>query len=240
MADVLTLIDNATERANAPKASRKPVFLFLSEGQKALVRPLFNLTDAIVMPKHNKWSENKEYRVNAICGVEIGKECQHCESAKTLADKKLNASQVIFLPVYVYQVVEAKTGVKVTYVEKDDAGNETEKPISGFRVLELPLFGKAFNILQAFRSYMRDEDEHDIRVCDFVIEQNGAGQNKNFVVIPKAPKPVNPKITDHCPDITKFHEAILGACPPLIAGDVVSTGKKPMMPVGSEDEIPEF
>jgi hypothetical protein len=211
------LINQATERANAPRKSGKPVFLFLAEGQKALIRPMFDIDSAITLQYHNKWSENAEYRVNAVCASELGKPCTHCESAKELEDKKLKASPVIYLPVYVYQVIDVRSSARITYTEKDEAGNQTEKPISGFRVLELALYGKTLMILQAFTSYERDEDDHDIRVCDFSIEQTSKGQSKNFLVTPKAPKLINPKIQDDCPDITKFHEAILAARPPLVA-----------------------
>jgi hypothetical protein len=217
VADKLALIDRATERANTPRASKKPVFLFLSEGQKALIRPVVNLSQAPVMAVHNKWSDKPEYRVNVICAAEIGKPCDHCDSAKVLEDKKLQASDVFFVPVYVYSVIEVKTGKKVTYKERDEHDREVEKPIGGFRVLELPLFGKAFSILQALRAYVRDEESHDIRACDFSIEQMGSGKTKNFIITPKAPKTVDPRITQACPAVERFVEAILSARPPLVA-----------------------
>lgn len=241
--DVLNLIDKAVERASAPRKSGKPVFLFLKEGHKALIRPLFNLDEAIVLAKHNKWSENADYRVNAICAAELGKACVHCESAKTLEDKKLAASATIYLPVYIYQVVD-KTGTRVTYKEKDEQGNESEKPVTGFRVLELPLFGTMFNVLKVFRSYMRDDGS--ICQCDFSIEQVGEGQKKSFVVIPKAPKPLGPAIQKAAAalDIVKFHDAIMGALPPSISGDdTVSPAKaieQAMNSVEGSDEIPGF
>lgn len=210
--DKLALIDKATERANTPRASKKPVFLFLSEGQKALIRPVVNLPQAPVLAVHNKWSDRPDYRVNAICATEISKSCDHCDSAKTLEDKKLQASDVFFVPVYVYSVINVKTGQKVTYKEED-----VEKPIGGFRVLELPLYGKAFSILQTFRSYVRDEDDHDIRACDFSIEQVGSGTAKNFITTPKTPRPADPRIAEKCPEVSRFVEAILAARPPLVA-----------------------
>jgi len=239
--DVLGMIDKATEKASAPKASRKPVFLYLAESQKALVRPMFNLTEALVLAKHNKWSENRDYRVNALCAAEVGKACEHCANAKELEDKKLNASSVLFLPVYVYNVINVKTGERVVYTEKDEHDKDVEKPVSGFRVLELPFFGRAFSILQALRAHIRDEDGHDIRVCDFSIEQLGAGQNKSFIVKEKPPQAIHPKIAAACPPLEKFREALLAACPPLVVtesvGSVQSVAQSNQV---EDDDIPEF
>lgn len=245
VADKLAMIDRATERANTPRSSKKPVFLFLSEGQKALIRPVFNIPQVPVMAKHNKWSENRDYRVNAICAAEINKPCDHCDSAKTLEDKKLQASPVFFVPVYVYSVIDVKTGQKVTYKEKDEHDREVEKPVAGFRVLELPLFGKAFAILQTFRSYVRDEEDHDITVCDFSIEQVGSGQGKNFIVTPKAPKPANPQIVEKRPSVERFVEAILAACPPVVASQTSLVDDHPFdvdpaPSANEEDDIAEF
>lgn len=232
---VKDLISKATARENAPRKSGKPVFLFLKKGHKALIRPLFSLDEAITLPVHNKWSDTPDYRVNAICATEIGKPCLHCETAKELEDKKLNASPVIFLPVYVYSVIDTLTGAKVTYTEKDEHDNQVEKPVSGFRVLELSLFGKPLMILQALMSHERDEDV--ITSCDFSLEQQGEGQKKNFLTNPKAPKPIDPRIKSACPDITKFHEAILGARPPAVASESPLAGVVEQSDSVASDEI---
>jgi hypothetical protein len=251
--DVLSLIDKATDRANAPRASRKPVFIFLKEGEKVMLRPLVNLPQAIVMQKHNKWHDNRDYRVNAICAKEIDKGCEHCVNAQELEDKKLKASPVIFLPVYVYGVIDVKTGQKVTYTEKDEQGKESEpKNVFGFRVLELPLYGAAFSILQSFRAYIRDEGS--ITQGDFTVEQMGSGQKKNFLTTPpKAPKPVSPAVIAKAPKIEEVRTAILGAIPPVIsaeadAEDVFNAnGTNVVIPVRgvvtdevAEDDIPVF
>lgn len=239
VANVKDLINKATERANAPKKSGKPVFLFLAEGQKALIRPMFSLEDGIALQFHNKWSENADYRVNAVCASEIGKPCQHCESAKTLEDKKLTASTTIYVPVYVYSVIDVRSGQKITYTEKDEQGHESEKSVSGFRVLELGLYGKTLMILQSFSSYERDEDAHSITACDFAIEQSGKNQLKNFLVTPKTPKPIDARIQSACPGIDRFHEAILGARPPLVVSDSSSplAGGEAQV---ADDDIPVF
>lgn len=236
---VKDLINKATEYANTPRKSGKPVFLFFKKGQKALIRPMFSLDDAITMQSHNKYSDNPDYRVNAICASELGKACEHCANAKELEDKQLKPSNVVYLPVYVHQVVDVATGQKITYKEKDESDREVEKPVSGFRVLELPLYGKPLAILQTLMSHERDEDL--ITTCDFSIEQQGEGQKKNFIVTPKAPKSVNPKIQEACPGIDKFHEAILAARPPLVAGESVEiVSATPTIEESNDDDIPVF
>jgi hypothetical protein len=240
---VKDLINKATERANnpQPKKSGKPVFLFFKPGQKALIRPMFKLDDCLTFQFHNKWNDDPQHRVNAICAKEIGKTCQHCQAAKE--DKKLRAGDTVYVPVYVYHVIDVATGQKVTYKDKDEDDNEVMKLVTGFRMLELTLFGKPLAILQAFLSHERDEDL--ITTCDFNIEQTSAGQSKNFLVTPKAPKPVNPKVQEACPGIDKFHEAILGARPPLVAGDDAIDGfvhavNAQVVEEVSNDNIPVF
>jgi len=241
------LISQATarenQRAKAPKKSGKPVFLFFKPGQKALVRPMFSIDDAITLNYHNKWSDNPDYKVQAVCATERGEPCQHCSDFKELGDKQLKASATIFLPVYVYSVIDVETGKKVTYTEKDEHDNKIEKPVSGFRVLELPLFGKPLMILQTFMAHERDEDL--IVTCDFSIEQQGGGQGKNFITSPKVPKPVDERIAKACPGIDRFHQVILEARPPLVTSDNavslegIEQSASDTIPV-DEDEIAVF
>jgi hypothetical protein len=232
--DVMAEINSELSKAATPKPSRKPVFLFLSEGQKALIRPMYNLDSAIMMMRHNKWNDNAEYRVNAICAKEIGKTCEHCASD----DKDMMLDKTFYVPVYVYQVIDVETGQKLTYKDPD---TEEQKPVSGFRLLELTAKGSIAAILKTLNSIYRDEDEHDITVCDFSIEQVGKGKKKSFVTLPKLPKPVNSKIQEACPSIDKFHEAILAARPPLVAGESIETvSATPVIEETSDDDIPVF
>jgi len=232
----LDLIDNELAKAAAPKpASKRPVFLFLKEGQKALVRPLYNLDQVIVLQKHNKFAPDAENRVNAVCAAEIGKQCAYCQRA--VDDKKLNAHTVFYLPIYVYKVIDTHTGQTMTYKTVED-GSEVEKQIAGYRVLELTSFGTAGMILKAFRSYMRDPDSGgSITGCDFTIEQVGSWQSKAFVVMPKTPTALASQIQAAIPGPDLVRERILEALSPA----VVESRSTPVAPVPEvDDDIPEF
>jgi hypothetical protein len=137
--NALDLIDQELAKAAAPKTSgKRPIFLFLKESHKALIRPLYDLTEALVLNKHSKWNDDPQHRVSAICAQEENNDCKYC--GMVTDDKKMSASLHFYLPVYVYSVVDQATGQKITYKEKQENGPEVERPISGVRVLELTSF----------------------------------------------------------------------------------------------------
>jgi hypothetical protein len=198
-------------RASQPRASRKPVFLFLQEGQKALVRPLYNLPECIVFMKHQRWSQARDERVDNICGQEVSKPCIFCEMFVEDDDKKLEPRKAFYVPIFVYGVKD-KSGSPVTFT---NAETQAEEPVKGFRVLELSAFGTISSVFKTFVSYYKDEDSHNVTVCDFSIEQTGSGQTKSFVTMPKAPKVADARIMEKRPSIKEFREAILAARPPI-------------------------
>lgn len=209
--NALDMIDAELSKAAAPKASNKrPVFLFLKEGHKVLVRPLFNLQDSLVLQRHNKYSDTPEQRVNAICATEIGKSCVYCEQAAT--DRKLTANIAFYLPVYVYSVMDTKTGQQITY---KDPETQQDKPVSGIRVLELTSFGTIGAVLKFFREFTKDPDNGPMTEYDFTITQVGSGQQKSFVCMPKAAKPMSAQMQQAIPPVDLLRSRLLEACPPL-------------------------
>lgn len=232
MANALDLIDAELSRASQPRASRRPVFLFFREGHKALVRPLVNLDQVLVLSKHSKWSSDPNQKVDAVCASEIGESCWYCNAAKE--EKKLRANVYFFLPVWVYAVKDVHTGQSVTY--KDEDGQE--KPIEGMRVLELSSFGTISSVLKFFRSFYQDEDSgHTITGNDFTLEQSGEGTKKSYIVMAKAQKPMRADIAQAIPTFDELRTLVLAARPPLTADDspTKSTAKE-----ASNGKIPEF
>lgn len=242
--DPIAELDAEVKRAeSAPRKSGKPIFLFLKENQKALVRPLYNLNQMIVLMKHNMWSENKDFRVNSVCGHELDKTCLFCERVKEGGDKKLTANKFFYVPVYVHSVIDTKSGEAITYKEKGENDEEVEKPVKGFRLLELSMFGSVSAILKHLRGYYRDEDTHDITECDFSIEQIGAGQKKSFTTINKKPSPINPAITAKKPTLEAFRESIIAALPcKEVEGDasVTQVAQGAQSASTDSDDVPDF
>lgn len=125
------------------KASQKSVNVWtfqIKDGEKALVRFLLDMRQAAVLWKHELYSKALNngkggYEVQAACarhdGVDVAY-CKHCIAAKS--NKKLTAKRSFIIPVYVYRIVNAKTGKPVTY--KNQEGSEVEfQP--GIRMLVL-------------------------------------------------------------------------------------------------------
>jgi hypothetical protein len=238
--NALDLIDQELAKAAAPKSSNKrPIFLFLKENHKALVRPLYNLTDALVLNKHSKWNDDPQHRVNAICAQEEQHPCKYC--GMVADDKKLSAQYHFYLPVYVYSVIDQSTSQKVTYKEKQEDGSEVERSVQGVRVLELTSFGTIGAVLKFFREFLKEE-ETPLTSCDFSISQVGAGQKKSFVCMPKAPKPMGPQVKELIPTPERLRERILDACQPAIAGDTPLQGSVAPGTSGvfNDDDIPVF
>lgn len=210
----------AAEAAKAAKAaSKKPLFLWLKPGQKALIRPLFRMQDTITLYKHNRWNKDRDLNVNAICADELDpkKPCLYCEMAKE--NRNLTANGWIFLPVYVYQVTN-ENGSIATYEEKQEDGTKVEKPIKGVvRLLELTAFGRVAPLLKYFKDFPKDPDNCEITECDFTIEQVGEGQAKSFTPAHKNPKPMHSTIKTFASKLTEqdLFDRIIQHCPPKIS-----------------------
>lgn len=218
--NTLDLMDEELQRASAPKTSNKPLFLFLKEGHKAVIRPLFDLKDAIVLKKHNRWSENANHRVNAVCASENEKPCAYCQQMAD--DKSYTPKLHFYLPVYVLGVVDDK-GEKITYEEKGENGEKATKPVQGIRLLEMSASGTIGQVLKAFREFMKEEDNPPITGCDFTLTQSGSGTKKTYVLMPKMPKAMPDQFKKMLQD-DKFKSEnirtkILEALPPVISED---------------------
>lgn len=230
MNNALDQMNAELARAAAPKpTNKKPLFLFLKEGHEAQIRPLYNLSDALIFRKHQKWSDDPDQRVNAICSAEIDGPCVYCEHAEH--DKKLKAGLFFYLPVYVYQVdqqiIDERSGRSsvqcVTYKEKDDQGNEVIKNVAGIRLLELSAFGKAGDILKFFMKFLNKPSSNGtITGNDFSFSQSGQGTSKTFVLIPDGPTPMDPRIAKIIPSADAIRTRILETLPPdKPAGQIV-------------------
>lgn len=235
--DVIAMMDQQFDRASAPRPSGKPTFLFFKNGWKARIRPLVNLDKATVMKMHHKFSMDAESRVNAVCASEVGKPCRYCDLAP--ADKKLSPSVSFMLPVYVYQVTD-KAGNIIT--AKDENGEE--QAVKGVRVIELTTYGVISQVLGIFRAYYKDEDSHDITACDFVIEQVGEGQSKQFNTMPKAPTAMNDQMKriQAAVPTERVRQRVIEACPPVILQSAQPTTSQPSSSTNgaSDDDAPEF
>ncbi len=255
MASISAMIDEAgvqaakraADKAAGRNSSKKPIFLFLKPGHKVSFRPVFRLDDCLTLQMHDKYHENRDYKVNAVCSCEIGEKCEHCDTAKVMKDRDLNAKPAFYIPVYVYSVFEGR--VQVTYEEEED-GQKVKKPVRGFRMIECFKYGKTYSLLKTFRKYELDMRAHDISACDWTWEQEGSGQGKTFTLLYKEAEPMKPALAKATPSIERFKQSILDARPPVVLvadalGDDQSFDADPLaddVPTATEgdDDIYDF
>jgi len=225
---IVSEMQKAKEAAeNAKKAKetsgKKPLFLWLKPGHKALIRPLYKMQNTITLSRHSKWNKDRDLNINSICASEIEKSCLYCEMAKD--DKMLKSKAIIYLPVFVYQIVDEK-GNFVTYEEtieneKGDKIKATKEVRNTIRLLELSAFGVIGDVLQYFWKFPLDPDNCQINECDFSIEQVGEGQAKKFVIMHKNPKPMSDRLKAVASSVTEeeMFKRIIDFCPPKVAED---------------------
>ena len=252
---VLDIMDEQIQRAKEVSASGgtyKPIFFRLtpsskkgiSPNQEAVIRPLFDLDQVVVMAMHRQYNEAEPTRsINAVCARELGQKCKYCELAMT--DKKMAASVSFMLPVFVYQIVDQGDDLKgsrvLTYTDAD--GKEVQ--ISGIRILELQAFGKIGDVLDWLRNYARDERKEDASYIltsqDFVIARKGAKQTLSYSIRARKPKPF--EIETRPLTEARVRERVIEACPPVVLEDasaapIVVGGKAANN--GHADDIPDF
>jgi len=192
---------------------RKPfLFLRLKNGQKAIVRPLYNLDKVLVLTKHYKRAQDGNQAIRAICAHEMGKPCAYCDMARH--DKKLTPENYFYLPVYIHHIIDTQTNKPIMYT---DIQTQTERPISGLRVLELSRFGAVGAMLKFFNSfYNAPEHGHMLTDYDFSIEHIGTNQQKSYICQPEQHGPMPAAIEQQIPAKGDLLEDILAACPPKI------------------------
>lgn len=219
-------IDCAIERAEraaaeaklAREGSKKPLFLWLKPGHKALVRPLVSrLSSGPRLMKHNLWNRDRDLNVNSVCACEMepAQTCLYCEMAKD--NKKLTAGEWFYLPVYVYHVVD-EDGSVITYEEMQEDKSKVSKEVKGFRLIELTPFGRVAPLLKYFRNFPKDPDNCLLNECDFSIEQVGEGSSKVFMPMHKNPKPMHEKIKAQFAAMSEddIYNQIFTHCPPRV------------------------
>lgn len=156
------------------RSTKKTPFLFsIKENEKALIHALVNLPDAIVLPYHESWDEQKgAYAASNICAaaahVDLPNDCQFCVTAENTNDKRLKARSRVFLPVYVHAISQRVGDRWITVTYKGDDG--IDHPSGGLRVLELKgNIGKMMNTY--FKESTDDRDDRTLQACDYVIER---------------------------------------------------------------------
>src|SRR6266487_5219905 len=181
--------------------------VLLKDGERALVRPLYNMDAVIVRPMHDKFkntdvslsSRTVDGRavaapISALCAAHDGKPCLLCAQPK---DAKLESRFECFVPVYLYGIKDM-VNKAITYTDPD--GNT--KSVKGFRMLRCK---QGSEILNQLMSTFKDADYgRDVTMCDFKLERHGAGMDTKYVCSPKPPKAMEANLKAAIPPIEKF------------------------------------
>jgi hypothetical protein len=222
--DPMALLEEEMNR-KSDTSGFKPFFFMLKDGEKALIRPLLNMSQYAQVNKHEYFdSAKKQYVARSICAVDLEQECQLCLDAAD--NKKLKADSRFVLPIYVLSVKDVKTGKEITYTKDDQ-----EIAVSGVRLLEMK---RTSSILRDLVASYNESDEHDITLNDFVISRqniDGDPLKTKYTVTPKAPKPAS--FPEEIPEAYRDPEQIkflfANACEPVCVGD----RDKPAEPVAA-------
>lgn len=219
MASTIEMIEqmqrDAEQRRQAAQNGGSKAFVsnsivLLADGQRALVRPLYNMDalQGLVRPMHDKYkntdvslsSRKNQYGemvaapIANLCATHDGKPCVFCVNAK---ENKLEAWAECFVPVYLYGIKDASDN-PVTYT--DPEGNV--KPVKGFRMLRCK---QGSEILRQLMSVFKDADYgRDVTTCDFKIERHGVKLDTKYVCSPKPPKAMEPNLKAAIPPVEKF------------------------------------
>ncbi len=236
MATTIEMIEMMQANAEKARAAAKDgtrafvgnSIVLLAEGQRALVRPVYNMSEAVVIPMHDKYkntdtslsSREDKTRgivpapISAMCAVHQGKACLFCAQPK---EAKLEARHECFVPVYLYGIKDVQDNA-VMYTDPD--GNE--KPVKGFRMLRLK---QGSTILAQLMSVYKDQDyEKNVTGCDFLIERKGSGLDTTYSCTPKPPKPMNANLKAAIPAREKFEEILAEIYEPkIVVRPTVST-----------------
>lgn len=175
--DILAEMEADVVRVKQSSASQ--MFLYLKDGEKALVRPLLNLDRSIRLLKHEKYdSATGRTSPHAICAQSFKQECVWCAEAKASGDRKLTASPRYYLLVYVHGVYtyDATRRSWTQIYARDDI----TQLLQGVRVLELKVTSP---ILDLLRATYDDDPAHDISAHDFAIARNGKALDTKYTVV---------------------------------------------------------
>jgi len=190
--DPMAVLDEEMQRAQAQTGGFAPFFFSIKDGEKALVRPLLNMREYVMLNFHELYNPaTKKYEVSAVCAVSFDRECQHCVDAVNHPDKKLgkklSAHRRFYLPIYIHSALKKDSVTQkwapLTYTDQD--GNEQD--VKGVRILEMKA---SSSILASLVASYNEAEGHDITKFDFRIERKGTGTDTEYTTTlsPNAPR----------------------------------------------------
>ena len=235
---------------DGPRAFVSNSIVLLADGQRALVRPIYNMDRAIVVPMHDKYkntdvslSSRKDQYGNmvaapiaALCAAHQGKPCAYCVNAK---ENKLEARNEAFVPVYLFRIEQEVTAGQWEPCNYTTPEGEV-KPIKGFRMYRMKQGSSVLS--QCMTTFKDEEYSRDITVCNFSIERHGSGLDTKYVCSPKPPRAMDANMKAAIPPLEKF-QAILEEIFPvkILERPAIAVGGAVVLdlPTSTVPEVPE-
>lgn len=225
-------MENMMQQAEAAKSSGGKAFsantiVMIGDGQRAVVRPIYNMDQAIIRKMHDKFkntdmhlsSRKDQYGnmvatpISALCAEQFGNACTYCPDAKA---NKLEAYDEAFIPVFLFKLEQETVKGNgqwqpVTYTNQQTG--ETEA-VRGFRMLRLK---RSSPILKVLMQTYKDTDYLcDISACDFSIIRTGSGLDTTYTCTPKPPKEMETRLREAIPARAEFEQKLLDCYEPKI------------------------
>lgn len=237
--DATLEIENEIKRVAAKSGGNFGMFFSLKDGDKAKVRLLLNLNMVPSVIRHDLFNPaTNKPEVNALCSdtsiLELPQgQCKHCQTVKTMTDKKqraaLTAKKHFVIPVYVYAVKNA-AGETVTFEDQD--GNK--QPVQGVKYWQIkPTSDVMNNLLNLYRG-----NEFlpgvNLTTMDLVISREGTGLETKYHVkdLPATPFTIDVPAQDRVTIVQR----IADANPFELIGDPFP----PSAAASSKQSVPDF
>src|SRR5260221_355124 len=189
--NVIDMIEQGMAKAAEAKANAGTskdfvgnTIVLLKDGQRAYVRPLYNMNSAIYRLMHDKY-KNTDASLKAnengspasltqFCGKNphINQPCKICAKVQAEPDAKHpEAKAEIFVPVYLHKLVQVKVagGQEIEeIVSYEDKQANTFKPVQGFRLLRCKMGSPVLS--QLMKVYRDPDYSKDVTGCVFTID----------------------------------------------------------------------
>ncbi len=212
--EAMTILEDEMNKADEKGSGLAPFFFSIKDGEKALITPLLNMSQYVLVNKHEIFNPAiNKFDVAAICAFDLQLQCQYC--LDVVNNKKLTAGKRFVLPIYVHAVINVKTGAYVTYKDKDGV----EHNVSGVRLLEMK---RTSSILRDLVASYNGTDDSDVKAANnitklsYVIRRENVDGDKlqtRYTVTPKQAR----ELPEDIPAWTRDRNQVLlqyaDACP---------------------------
>ena len=242
---------------NGPKKFAADVVLSLKKNQRAMFRPVYNMPDCQVVHMHDLY-KNTDRNLSAygpnerfntpgsaapilnLCALKmLNKPCAFCENAAAM---KREAKREVFIPVYVYKVMQFQLNEITEQPELDeqhrpilelvtklDKESGAMVPVRGFRMIRAKQGSAVFDKLMEMW-----EEEGDITLRDYSLIRDDSEKFVKYICSQKDKTAMHEKLVAKIPPLSEFGlEVLAGLYPYKILESAQSPVARQVAPRGN-------